>query len=407
MSVEAVIATQVIDTTTVGRSVMTAVDAAAARTALGLGTLATQSGTFSGTHSGTSSGTNTGDQTTISGNAGSATVLQTARTINGVSFDGSANITVTAAGSTLSDTVTVAKGGTGLTALGTALQVLRVNAGATALEYATASGGTPGGSSGQVQYNNAGAFGGMTAVVYAGSGTLVTVTSQAASDVPLLVKGAASQSGNLIETRNSSNTVLTAITSAGDILCGMLRSSTGATTSAIYVAEGLRKRWELSGAEQNQYMTTGCAFDGGSNWILIGGGGAPSYAPGSSTHRVSLDISNRILYLGTNVLTSPLGYTLAGTGGSGTNIAGGKITVAAGRSTGNATPAVVALASTSAGSSGTTLQTLRDCLQVDGNTTAAETPLLLLDIDKGTLQRVSIGAADSGGTGFKVLRVPN
>jgi len=60
MGVEAVIATQVIDTTSVGRSLMTAADAAAARTALSLGTLATQSGTFSGT----SSGTNTGDQTT-------------------------------------------------------------------------------------------------------------------------------------------------------------------------------------------------------------------------------------------------------------------------------------------------------------------------------------------------------
>lgn len=39
------------------------------------------------------SGTNSGDQTTISGNAGSATVLQTARTINGTSFNGSASIT--------------------------------------------------------------------------------------------------------------------------------------------------------------------------------------------------------------------------------------------------------------------------------------------------------------------------
>jgi hypothetical protein len=38
------------------------------------------------------SGTNTGDQTTITGNAGSATILQTARTIGGVSFNGSANI---------------------------------------------------------------------------------------------------------------------------------------------------------------------------------------------------------------------------------------------------------------------------------------------------------------------------
>ncbi|MCB9823024.1 hypothetical protein H6800_02010 [Candidatus Nomurabacteria bacterium] len=47
--------------------------------------------------SGTSSGTNTGDQTTVSGNAGTATALQNARTIGGVSFDGTANITVATA----------------------------------------------------------------------------------------------------------------------------------------------------------------------------------------------------------------------------------------------------------------------------------------------------------------------
>jgi hypothetical protein len=40
------------------------------------------------------SGTNTGDQTTVTGNAGTATKLATARTINGISFDGSANITI-------------------------------------------------------------------------------------------------------------------------------------------------------------------------------------------------------------------------------------------------------------------------------------------------------------------------
>ena len=64
--------------------------ASTSRTNLGLGTLATQSGTFSGT----SSGTNTGDQTSVTGNAGTATALQTPRTINGVSFDGTANITL-------------------------------------------------------------------------------------------------------------------------------------------------------------------------------------------------------------------------------------------------------------------------------------------------------------------------
>lgn len=41
-------------------------------------------------------------QTTITGNSGSATILQNARTINGVSFNGSANITITAAASDVS-----------------------------------------------------------------------------------------------------------------------------------------------------------------------------------------------------------------------------------------------------------------------------------------------------------------
>lgn len=84
---------------------------AAARTALGLGTLATQNGTFSGT----SSGTNTGDQTTVSGNAGTATALATGRTISLTgdvtattgSFDGTAN--ATAAATIANDAVTYAK----------------------------------------------------------------------------------------------------------------------------------------------------------------------------------------------------------------------------------------------------------------------------------------------------------
>ncbi len=99
MGVEAVIATQVIDTTTVGRSLMTAVDAAAARTTLGLGTLATQSGTFSGT----SSGTNTGDQD-LSGYLTSAAAASTyqvilvsgtnLKTVNGSTLLGSGDLVI-------------------------------------------------------------------------------------------------------------------------------------------------------------------------------------------------------------------------------------------------------------------------------------------------------------------------
>lgn len=76
------------------------------------------SGTYA-TGTGSASGTNTGDQTSVSGNAGTATALQTARTINGVSFDGTANITVPAAGSTLTDNVPVSKLNSGTTASNT------------------------------------------------------------------------------------------------------------------------------------------------------------------------------------------------------------------------------------------------------------------------------------------------
>ncbi len=75
------------------------------------------------------SGTNTGDQTTISGNAGSATILQTARNINGVSFNGSADITVTAAAGTLTG-ATLASGVTAssLTSLGTIASLVATTA---------------------------------------------------------------------------------------------------------------------------------------------------------------------------------------------------------------------------------------------------------------------------------------
>lgn len=85
--------------------------------------------------------------------------------------------TVTNTGTLTADTVIVGNGGVDVKALalGTALQVLRVNAGATAVEFAAASGGgTPGGSTTQLQYNNAGAFGGTTgATTSGGAVTLV------------------------------------------------------------------------------------------------------------------------------------------------------------------------------------------------------------------------------------------
>lgn len=43
----------------------------------------------------------------------------------------------------------------------------------------------------------------------------------------------------------------------------------------------------------------------------------------------------------------------------------------------------------------------------DNATTATFTRFLLYDVDNGQIERVSVGAADSGGAGFKLLRIAN
>jgi oxalate decarboxylase/phosphoglucose isomerase-like protein (cupin superfamily) len=138
-----------------------------------------------------SSGVMTNVTGTASGlTAGNATKLATPRTINGVAFDGSANITVPAAGSTLTDTVPTAKGGTGLTTLGNPLQVMRVNGSGTALEWANEMSGaaTMGGSLAQFGATTSSQFAGVISdetgtglVVFNNSPVLITPTLGAAS----------------------------------------------------------------------------------------------------------------------------------------------------------------------------------------------------------------------------------
>lgn len=48
-----------------------------------------------------------------------------------------------------------------------------------------------------------------------------------------------------------------------------------------------------------------------------------------------------------------------------------------------------------------------DGIKVDSNSTAGNTRFMIYDVDNATLERVTVGVADSGGVGFKVLRIPN
>lgn len=165
--------------------------------------------------------------------------------------------------------------------------------------------------------------------------------------------------------------------------------------------------------------------------------------------------------------TSPTAITINGTGGSGSNIAGANVDLAGGRGTGSGNPGTIGLEFARPGSSGSSLNALSDewrasyattdtvrltaniktsttnlteaaamsalwtdathatrtaklQFQLVGNAaalatvaefdmdgTAGNTRFLIYDVDNATLERVSVGAADSGGTGYKVLRIPN
>lgn len=110
-----------------------------ARTNLGLGTLATQSGTFSGT----SSGTNTGDQTSIVGITGTKAEFDTACTDGNFAYQSDlasyATTAAVAAGYQPLDTQLTSIAALSYT--GNASKVIRVNAGETDFEFVSMAGG--------------------------------------------------------------------------------------------------------------------------------------------------------------------------------------------------------------------------------------------------------------------------
>lgn len=51
--------------------------------------------------------------------------------------------------------------------------------------------------------------------------------------------------------------------------------------------------------------------------------------------------------------------------------------------------------------------TLSEIARFSRTATATHTGLMIWDVDNAAVERVTVGAADSGGVGFKVLRIPN
>jgi ribose 5-phosphate isomerase RpiB len=288
-----------------------------------------------------------------------------------------------------------------LTATGSTGDVMTVQADGSYLA-ATPSVASPGGSSGQIQYNNAGAFGGTVAVVYAGSGSHLSVTAQAATDVPVTVQGAVSQSANLLEINSSGG-------SAGDLL--KVESNGRATSAYGYSAPKTNNHgYHFGDASWGLSYTFGTWINLGAGscyWRFYNNGTLMSYAtsitlrPGASSTPQTATLAGNDVNIDYNVAGQAIctggnhsngnvgGYAqLKGGDSNGTDIAGASVYVQAGRGTGAGVPGEVVFRTAPATGPGAVLQTLIDVGKFDGTTTAGDTAMLLYDVDSAALTRV-------------------
>lgn len=146
------------------------------------------------------------------------------------------------------------------------------------------------------------------------------------------------------------------------------------------------------------HIGIGTLFDPGDGAIVLGHNPATVTAAGRT---------KTLVLGGTDTDATATGFDIRFTNASGNNVAAGSVAITAPLSTGNAVAGRVNLQTGVPGASGVTLQTARVSAAVQASIVAGQTDFLLFDVDNATLERVTVGAADSGGVGFKLLRIPN
>jgi hypothetical protein len=123
--------------------------------------------------------------------------------------------------------------------------------------------------------------------------------------------------------------------------------------------------------------------------------------------RFSWQSPNIELTLGSTGTAAPGPVYLHGEAGLGTDVAGAGFSFATGWGTGagSITSAIFKFFTPTVGSPGATAQTLAEQFRISSGTSAGAVPIWVNY--NGTLKQVEVGAADSGGAGYRILRITN
>lgn len=192
----------------------------------------------------------------------------------------------------------------------------------------------------------------------------------------------------------------------GGVLIGTGGQITGGATTGQCVAIGSSV---IVSKTASVVVGPSCVATSQTNSVVIGNSAAGTLQDAVQFYDQSAGHGYRTLSIGNgDAVATPIASLLIRmTNGSGANVAAGSLTIQAGLSTGNAASAAVNLAVGVPGAAGAALQAALTGVACSHSVTAGDTLLMVYDVNGAALRRVSVGANDSGGVGFKLLRIPN
>lgn len=191
-----------------------------------------------------------------------------------------------------------------LDTLGSPLQSIRVNAGQTALEYYTPSTGAPGGLNTQIQYNNSGAFGGITGATTDGT----AVSLNAAHLLNPTINGAGVGLATLTYPNTASSATITVPATTGTLaltsdLTGFVTAVSG-TSNRITSSGGTTPAIDISASYVGQSSITTLGTVATGTWsattIALNKGGTGQTTKAAAFDALSpMSASGDIIYGGT------------------------------------------------------------------------------------------------------------
>ena len=273
----------------------------------------------------------------------------------------------------------------------------------------------PAGNDTEIQFNNSGSFGASSNLTFGATNEGIHVTAADATTIAGIFTGASASSVDLVQfnpngvtageraritsagefsnnvgqtgsevfgegaTATSSNAVIVGNGSTGGInstivgegASGAAGSCTGLGRSALPGAIGVAIGENTATGGSGVSIGWGANTTSHAECVLIGRStsatAANQFVSGSSSYPIN-DI-----YFGKGVTNAtPTNYTIHGTGGSGTNIAGGDITYAGGIGTGTGVGGDIIFQYAAAGGSGSTPNSLATAMTIDGGTGATQ-----------------------------------